>query len=154
MKLLSLSLGLLFSISTSMAWAVSLPPVTRQQPICYGREYSTAHMEKSSKQSIKRMDVKFFDEGDGKQEFYVETKPYSNTLICQTYQGKYWCGVECDGGSVHFEGSFGQSVKLVNNGVTVEGGCGEEIESIFIPQVPGGDDFFTLYSLPAQFCQR
>jgi hypothetical protein len=173
----SIILALLVGSSTSFA-AVSVPPATVDQPVCYGREYSSAHMEKSDKQTVKRMDIQFYREkdfpntllmrlkvdvkkesgyrdiGDGKKSYYITTRPYSNTLVCDTYDGKFGCYIECDGGSVGFEGGFGTTTKLVNKGVTVEGGCGEEGDTIWLDAVKGGDDYFTLQALPKEFCQK
>lgn len=174
MKTLTVILSMIIAVP---ALASLIPPVSEEQPLCYGREYSTSHMEQNPKQKVKRIEAKFvqqpdqggvlmnlrvdlkkeegYYENEGKKEYYVYTKPYGNTLFC--YQGddkKYVCAIDCDGGSVGFNGHFGKTLQLINNGVTVEGGCGEETDTVFLSPEKGGDDVFNLHELPKEFCQK
>lgn len=175
-------LVLLVVLSGAFAYGESpLKRVQKESAVCYGREYSKAHLDKNTKQSVKSMKIKLFDHPENpgqisldvdvilKKEFkyddytYEEFKPYRSGLVCYSTTDKLIkCSIDCDGGSLEItwdaKKNADNSVTLINKGFVVYGGCGEEdengepLDSHWLEATKGGDDIFKLYLLPKEFC--
>ncbi len=139
--------------------------VKENEPTCFGREYSTEHMEKNTKQTVKKIRVKMVKDLTmpefpseyldveialkGEKNFH---KTYRSYLICNSEEGQ--CYVECDGGRVKAWGAKSGEFLFENLGFVIQGGCGgEEEETKFLKATKGGDDVFRLTKLPSQYCQ-
>lgn len=133
-------------------------------PLCYGREYSTEHLEKHPKQTVRSFRAKLVKDATDPDYLnqYIEVeavlkgeknynKLYRSFLVCDPARGE--CGVECDGGSVKVSGDTEGKLRIENNGFLLEGGCGGEEDTVVLKPSPGGDDVFQLYKLPAEYCQ-
>ena len=180
MKFLTLAI---FAFTTN-ALAASPATVGFGQPQCYGREYSEAHMQSNTLQTVKKMDVKFYKYApnepvvlmqvnaqikrsktvtneDGSTETYDVIKPYANTLVCDA-AGKTQlnCYIECDGGSATVSWdvkTVNKQLTFTNKGFIMYGGCGEDVDEndwVWLDNKKGGDDVFKLYALPAEYCQQ
>lgn len=141
-----------------------LKEATPEQPICFGREYSEAHLKKAPAQKVKQIRVKLEntpDAGEGYSFLHVDAvlkgdknrfKLWRQLFVCENSTGR--CGVECDGGSVNLWGLKDGKLALQNNGFVLEGGCdGDgETETVMLEPTRGGDDLFQLSPLPNEFC--
>jgi hypothetical protein len=142
--------------------------VTTQQPQCYGREYSTPHLEKNLKQSVRAIRAKLIKAPeDGTRTIEIQTqllgeknfyKIYRSYLVCPGSKAEGMdpntCIIECDGGSAKISGDGTGKLLLTNQGFVLQGGCGsEEEETVFLKPTSGGDDKFLLSPLPKEFCQ-
>ncbi len=144
--------ALVFLVSTSV-FAAPVSSVTVDQPVCFGREYSQAHMNKTPQQTVKKLFVKFkkyskddlyyimdvnadikkesvSKNDDGTKDVYVTYKPYRNGMVCdRATSTSLNCYIECDGGSAAVSWTAsedGKVITLTNNGFQLYGGCGED----------------------------
>lgn len=169
---------------SSSVFAAAITDATADQPVCFGREYSEAHMNKNTLQTVKKMTLKFSKDDvgggymmnidaqikktefvtldDGTQETNVLYKPYTSGMYCQV-DGKTSlnCFIDCDGGTaaVSWEVATAKNeITFTNKGFQLYGGCGEdELDSsnwIWLDPAKGGDDVFKMYALPSQYCQK
>lgn len=165
--ILALATVLLFTtLASAQQKAKIFQNVTEAQPVCYGKEYSEKHMSTRPAQTVKRMRAKLtrIDEYNqnnllldvelkGAENFYTTFRAH---MIC--FQGNE-CAIECDGGRVSVELMADGQMKLNNEGIILEGGCGdsqeEEGEPItrYLEPTRGGDEVFMLGRLPDSYCQ-
>lgn len=165
-----LLLSALFALTAQAAEPVSLTEIFAAlkagEPACYGREYSTEHLEKHPKQTVRSFRAKLVKDATdpdflnqyieveavlkGEKNYY---KLYRSFLVCDPARGE--CGVECDGGTIKVSGDKEGKLRIENKGFLLEGGCGgeEESDSVELKPTPNGDDVFQLYKLPTEFCQ-
>jgi hypothetical protein len=182
------ALAVLFMMSVQVqAATVKIPTlndVAPGKPVCFGREYSTPHMEAHPKQTVKKMRLKFTRNlFDGKPEEYlgmgieadivktagyddnkkyqVTTSPYGNGMYCQQKGAKLDCSIECDGGHATVSWKTSQKdneITFVNEGLILYGGCDADDDNeqkwIWLDPKKGGDDIFKMYALPAEYCQE
>lgn len=165
MFFIAITLTLLASAPTEAA-RLPLARVFEQakpgQPICFGREYASSHLEKRPAQTVRKIQAKLVRDrtAPGFPNDYVELelslkgeenffRVHRTYLACDLRSGL--CTMDCDGGRVEAWGE-GQKLLLRNEGLLLEGGCGEENPRWLRPS-PGGDDSFLLSRLPAEFCQ-
>jgi len=137
--------------------------VTADQPVCYGREYSSTTLKSRSKQTVQKIQAKFSHDPQYNQNIMtVEItltekknffKNYRSLLFCDKDDR---CAVECDGGSVNVSLQPDGRLLVKNNGFAIQGGCsGEEgDEGTILQPTRGGDDQFKLVRLPSAFCQK
>ena len=176
MKFLTLFLSLLL---TSVSFANPVD-ATKETPVCYAREYSQSHMDKTPAQSVKSFKFKFY-KYDNKEEGYIlgidaqlkvkakdyegneydAIKPYANSMYCVPQgKNKMACGIDCDGGQAEViweTKTVGDQITFINRGFVMYGGCGEDVDegdSIWLDAVKGGDDVFKLYRVRPEFCQN
>lgn len=122
--------------------------VTETRPACFTRTYSDTHLKDHKLQTVKTMDVKLSrNDNDNLNLIEVKVlrtdgKRYKTALACDE---KGFCFIDCDGGSAKIT-KAGQGLQLLNNGFIMQGGCGEEEETIYLESKPGGDDVFFLNS--------
>lgn len=130
---------------------------------CYGREYSTDHLDKHPRQTVKSFKAKLVRDDTstdysnryiqaevvlkGEKNFY---KLYRAYLSCQGDTNE--CSIDCDGGRIKAWGTE-KGLTIENLGFLMEGGCGEESAPVFLKPSKGGDDIFNLVKLPGEFCQ-
>ncbi len=164
--LLSLSTQNIFADPTPMANTMPFVGITTDQPVCYGREYSPAHLKAKPKQTVKKIQAKLeiipeYNQNVLNLEVTLrgEKNQYTNyrsIFSCFLDDGgKYRCGIDCDGGSVKISmSSKNELVISVENGFILSGGCGSEEKDVFLQAVLGGDDKFVMTKLPAQFCAK
>lgn len=139
--------------------------VTEAQPVCYGKEYSNKHLESRPAQTVKRIRAKFTRIDEYNQHnllLDLDLKGAENTyttfrahMIC--FSGSE-CAIECDGGRVSVQLQNDGQLKLQNEGIIVEGGCGDSQEdgepvTRYIEPTRGGDDVFLMSRLPDTYCQ-
>lgn len=147
------SLGSLFSL------------VQADAPICYGREYSTEHLENNAQQTVKKLRVKMVKDLSmpteptemldveialkGEDNFF---KVYRAYFICDSAAGE--CTVECDGGRVKVWGKMSGEMMFENLGFVIDGGCGDARKKpTMLTPSSSGDALFELAKLPAEYCQ-
>lgn len=178
----ALFFGVLFL--SSNVFAASVQSVTESQPVCFGREYSQAHMDKTPLQTVKKMSVKFrktepgadylimdieasvkttkTETYDGETFTHEVYKSYKNGMVCnKTRQTTMECYIECDGGRAGITwdaATASQKITFMNSGFMLYGGCGEGEEDmdnwLWLESVKGGNDIFNLYALPPEYCQN
>ena len=167
LSLLAISSPAFASTEPTVSLSTLFSQVKANEPSCYGREYSTEHMEKNEKQTVKKMRVKMVRDLTepsspseyldveialkGEENFF---KTYRAFLICDSKQGE--CYVECDGGRVKAWGAKDGSLTLQNLGFVIQGGCGGDEgtdNTVMLKPTKGGDDIFKLVKLPSQYCQ-
>ncbi|MES3039022.1 MAG: hypothetical protein V4736_14035 [Bdellovibrionota bacterium] len=138
--------------------------VTVEQPLCFGREYSSLHLGLHPLKTVKKITARFSTEPQyntkimqlelilkGEQYSYKVFKAF---MVCLPESGS--CHVECDGGSVYLKSSDDDKVSVINQGFVAQGACGEDgqdLDTIFIEAKKDGDDVFKLKRLPSEFCQ-
>jgi hypothetical protein len=162
-------LALLFSLFLSPAAPAQTVPLSQLfaqlesgTPACFGREYSTEQLEANRGQSVRKIRAKLLrDESSGFLSDLLELelslkgeknfhKVYRAYLPCETESGT--CTVECDGGSMKVAGTGDGQLLLENEGIVIDGGCGEGKARLLKP-ARGGDELFRLQRLPAEYCQ-
>lgn len=161
------------------ALASPFDSLTKDHPVCFGREYSTAHMAAHPLQTVKLLKLKFYkDEFAGSETSYLDIKaeikreqtdkesgekftvfkPYSSGMSCFLKNDRLNCNIDCDGGSAKVAWNVtqkGNEVLFKNEGFVLVGGCGEdETDTIWLDPKKGGDDVFRLFALPSEFCQQ
>lgn len=134
------------------------------QPVCYGREYPKAHLEKKSAQKVEQIKIKLWTRSDSEGGYMnVEARlknqqgiNFHNEFVCQDENGKAYCYIECDGGKVKIAEASKEKFVIVNEGFVLRGGCGDEESTdekiVMLESAPNGDDVFQLYPLPAAYC--
>lgn len=144
---------------------------------CYGREYTSDHMTKHPKQTVKTMKVKFYRDAEFPESFLMDVgvmlkreiknsdqyDPYRTSMFCYdfTSEGMH-CAIECDGGQVDISWKTRAqpdgSILFINHGFYVYGGCGEmdendePVEGRWLAPSKGGDDVFRLFPLSQENC--
>ncbi len=137
--------------------------VTYAQPKCFGREYSRAELKAHPKQTVEQIKAKLIkysaDTSMPSAGLKIEVRlkgeegvNYHAEFSCMDYQGKAFCGIECDGGSVTIAEFDGQKMTLNSEGFNIHGGCGEEGVTKFLEAIKGGDDIFKMQALPQSYC--
>jgi hypothetical protein len=157
----------IFTIVTLLSLSAFAGPfsnVKKDQPVCYERDYSSEHMLKNSKQTVKSMKVKIYKdkedsdsemlylaiEADVKPKGKNDYKHYRSGMACTQEDGKLKCWIDCDGGNATLRPSLETPetwLRFENQGFTLYGGCGEEIDeedTIYLEPTKGGDDLFLL----------
>lgn len=166
-------LMLILLVSTP-AFAAPWAGLSKNNSLCYGREYTEAHMAKHPLQTVKTMKVRIDapdEELNSGLLMYIDLKlkrtttdgfdflkPYHSGMFCNQEGNNLFCGIECDGGSAVVSWSVkdnGKTITFRNNGFVVYGGCGEDVEeSEYLEAAKGGDDVFVLYKLPQEYCAK
>lgn len=156
--------AVLMTLASVSAFANPFANVKKDQPLCYEREYSSEHMAKNSKQTVKSMKIKIHrgtEEYDGDQLYLsVEAdvkakgkkdyKHYRTGMACTEENGRLRCSIDCDGGSATLRPSVESPeswMRFENKGFVMYGGCGEEVDendTVWIEPTKGGDDLFML----------
>ncbi|WP_413287931.1 hypothetical protein [Bdellovibrio sp. HCB337] len=157
----SLVLGLLLFSQYALAGDI-FAKVTPEQPVCYGREYSTAHLKSAPKQTVQKFQAKLEKNNDGTKIMSVEVTLKGHKHQFTNYRAYFVCEdnnrcyIECDGGSVQLSKANDGRLAIENNNFVLEGGCdGDgETETRILEAIAGGDDKFLLTELPAPFCQN
>lgn len=151
---------------------------------CYGREYSDQEMSLNPGQIAKAIRVYLLtDQNSDSIYMYVNLTlrkemrdhktqktfsgyiDYQTDMYCHTVskdQGKIFCSVFCDGGSVVLalntrSNKKTEGIKLINEGFAINGTCGSMNASLSqhgpeIFQSTLGNQSFTLFPLPTKFC--
>jgi len=164
--------------ATAQVFANPFANVRPNAPVCFGREYSTAHMNAHPNQTVRQMKVKASKEewsgqsglvltinAEVKREVkpregepYTIFKPYGTVMTCAARADRLQCGIDCDGGSATVTWNVrqtGNELRFVNRGFIMYGGCGDDTDDyIFLNALKGGDDIFRLFPLPATYCQQ
>lgn len=133
--------------------------IKKGQEVCFGREYTTAHLKAHPQQTVKKITAKIGRTNDEFPSFpYLRLEIYQNKgpkkklsqfLACHENNGEVMCSVDCDGGSVNILSRKKSSLLIQNNGVNLSAGCGSEDagdleEFIFLDNQKGGDDLFKM----------
>lgn len=152
------------TLAAGTAHANKFGEIKKEQPLCFQQEYSSEHMAKHSRQTVKSMKVKVYrgtEEGDEENLYLAvnadilkkgakETKPYRNGMICSLDDKTSGlnCSVECDGGRAQLRMSTtsGDQIRFINKGFVLYGGCDGEADedTVFLKPNKGGDDVFLL----------
>lgn len=164
MKLVLLGLALMsFAAQATSIEQVFGPLGRHDTKACFGKDYTQAHLKKFPKQTVKTIRVllsvdKTYDSNSLEILVTQKKAPGKNLrqgLDCVQYDGKVHCHVDCDGGSVKIDEFRNDKMLLVNEGLLLKGGCGEEEdESIYLENEKGGDDVFALAKLPLSQCKN
>lgn len=163
MKKLTFAFTALLSLSASATTLTEIFGPLQGKPACFGKTYSEAHLKSHPKQTVKNVLVKLSTNLFGSEGHYIEVlvnqkkapkKNLRQSMNCIESDGKVFCGVDCDGGSVDIQALEEGMLTIKNNGLIVKGGCGEEEdETVFLENKRGGDDFFVLNELPLAACK-
>lgn len=137
--------------------------VSEKTPKCFASTYSDAHLAKKSKQTVKAIHATLLSfQLEGEDTYYFldihaklthkkyKNKTFNATMSCSA-NGDCW--IECDGGSGRISKKNG-SLIFRNKGITLQGGCGGDLENEiyhFLKPVKNGDDLFSLK--PAATCK-
>lgn len=164
MKTSFLALTAALTLASLSAQANPFTSIKKNQPLCYEREYSSEHMAKNSKQTVKSIKIKIhrgieeYDsdqlylaiEADVKPKGKKDYKHYRTGMACREESGKLHCFIDCDGGSATLRPSLEAPqnwMRLENNGFVMYGGCGEDVDendTVRIEPTKGGDNLFML----------
>lgn len=160
-----MALPILTLAEDRISYSEVLSQASAAQPICFGREFSSAHLDAHPRQLVKEIRAKIVKDPTAVADYnYIEInavlkgeknfyKLYRAYLVCDAAAGE--CAVECDGGKIKVAGFKDGSLEIVNEGFLLEGGCGAapSAKSLVLKPSRGGDDVFHLDRLPNSFCQ-
>lgn len=171
--LLFLSLaGFSAAVQAEIAGRVSV-----QQPVCYGRDYTQAHMDAHPLQSVQQLRLMFYRLADAPETLFMDVqakllrpargsakagqtqilKNFKSEMMCNESGNSLKCFIDCDGGSAEIRWNVHnvrREITFENQGFVLEGGCGDERELVILEPRQGGDDIFKLSAIPAASCQR
>lgn len=163
MKLLILA-ALLISQTTLASESLLEKIKTSNEPTCYGREYSEAHLKNHPEQTVQKVRAKLVHEKEYDSQWMTlevtlkgEKNIHTNykAAFVYTKESNTWA-IECDGGNIKADLNKKGNLVINNNGFVLDGGCGsgEESEYLFLKNIAGGDDVFELVPLPQEYCQQ
>jgi hypothetical protein len=112
--------------------------------VCFRRIYDAQHLKAHPKQTVAEIGFRLayhrfepdenYPEGQRNYYFHLEAKrhgearPATGGGECSAYEGRIFCGVDCDGGGLYLKGGGGGSSITLSFGdvwgIRMAGGCG------------------------------
>ena len=145
------------------AWAQDLKEGSVR---CFGRAYSAEHMADHPGQRVVEMTLVLFTQSyDGGESHHAIVRAmmrdrfgefFANGAICDTAEGGFACGIECDGGVFDVDLPADGTAMLRNEdwGFVLYGGCGEDVAEDRAVRIEADAEHraFQLYPLPVEAC--
>lgn len=173
---LLLSLMVTGSVSSALDF-LSFSGISRDQALCFGREYSEDFLRANPLHSLKQIKLKFYrepyanDSGislsvqalvkdrtseDFGAEVYSNVSSVLKGLKCEVGSSSLSCEMECGGGKVEMNWNVStqqNTVTFQSQETIMHSDCGKDLDLLLSRTRDGSASVLRLYPLPQEFCQ-